>query len=42
VFSGTISKSVKPDSDDLEGFTTFMERFKADLPIVRPSVYHLK
>jgi sugar (pentulose or hexulose) kinase len=38
VFAGDSSTTIAPDQRDVEGFTVFMERYKAGLPIERTAV----
>ena len=42
VFAGQKSMTIAPDPTDVEGFETFMERYKAGLPIERKAVEVLK
>ncbi|MDN6794337.1 MAG: hypothetical protein L0L69_04635 [Propionibacterium sp.] len=34
-FADTASTTVRPDPGDVAGFQTFMERYRADLPVAR-------
>ena len=42
VFAGQKSMTIAPDPTDVEGFETFMDRYKAGLPIERKAVEVLK
>ena len=41
VFAGSTGVSMEPDADDVKGFDTFIERYKAGLPIERAAVESL-
>lgn len=42
IFANVESITVKPDAEDVKGFSTFIERYKAGLPIERAAVNVLK
>ena len=42
VFAGENGTKVAPDQKDIEGFATFMERYKKGLPIERAAVDSFK
>jgi hypothetical protein len=42
VFAGDNSTTIAPDQGDVDGFTAFMERYKAGIAIERAAVHALK
>ena len=42
VFAGDNSTTIAPDQGDVDGFTAFMERYKAGMAIERAAVHALK
>jgi sugar (pentulose or hexulose) kinase len=42
VFAGDAGVEIQPDPEDVAGFNTFIERYKAGLPIERAAVESLR
>ena len=42
VFAGNAGSCMEPDAEDVEGFESFIERYKAGLPIERAAINTMK